>query len=218
MTQEFPAPTARRIRRPSFRDPRLGVGLVLVVGSVALGTWVLADADRGEAFYVAREVLTPGDPLVVDVLEVVEARVPNGASVYLAAAGSLPEGIVVTRVIDSGELVPTAALGTAADIDVRPVGVAVEGPVASGVVEGALVDFWLTLEPRTSIGEPAATPAPTLVAAGLRVAAIEEDDVILAGSVGTTVEVLVPEAVLPAVLAALASDGVVTLVPVPGGA
>lgn len=216
MTYEIPAPSARRVRRPSLRDPRLAVGVLLVVGSVALGSWFLADADRGESLFAARSVLTPGQPLDADDLEVVEARVPE-AGVYLAASGPLPEGAVVTRVVGAGELVPVAAVGAAAEVDVRPVGVQVPGPVASGVVAGAVVDLWLTVPPSAAFGEAATPPSPALVAAGLRVAAVQDDDALLAGSAATTVEVLVPQALLPTVLAALATDGVLTLVPVPGG-
>lgn len=214
---ELPAPVARRVRRPSLRDPRLAVGLLLVIGSVALGSWALADADRGEPVYAARGVLTPGESLTADVLTVVEARLPSDG-VYLGADQPLPEGAVVTRLVGEGELVPVAAVGTGRDVDVRPLGIPVSGVVSSGVVDGALVDLWLTLPAATALGEVVSPPAPALVAGGLRVAGVRTSDAILGGASGTTVEVLVPESELPAVLAALATDGVVTLVPVPGGA
>lgn len=214
---ELPAPVARRVRRPSLRDPRLAVGLLLVIGSVALGSWALADADRGEPVYAARAVLTPGESLTADVLTVVEARLPDDG-VYLGADQPLPEGAVVTRLVGEGELVPVAAVGTGQDVDVRPLGIPVSGVVSSGVVDGALVDLWLTLPAATALGEVVSPPAPALVAGALRVAGVRTSDALLGGTSGTTVEVLVPEAELPAVLAALATDGVLTLVPVPGGA
>ncbi len=217
MTLETPTPTARRVRRPSLKDPRLAVGMLLVAGSVALGTWVVTTADTGEDLYVARAVLTPGRGLGTDDLAVVHARIPDGAEIYLRVGSSLPDDAVVTRVVGEGELVPVAAVGTGAEVDVRPVGVAVTGPVSAEVRPGVRVDLWLTEEAPASIGREVPPPSPVLVASGLRVADVRTDDALLAGSSGTTVEVLVAEPDLPAVLAALASDGAVTLVPVPGG-
>lgn len=219
MTPETSMPDARRVRRPSLRDPRLGVGLLLVAGSVALGTWAVAGADTGEDLYVARTVLTPGRALTAEDLSVVRARVPDGAQTYLPAGEAIPDGVVVTRLVGEGELVPAAAVGTGAEVDVRPVSVSVTGPVSADVEPGARVDLWLTERPSAVIGQDAPPPAPVLVAGSMRVADVRSsDDALLAGSAGTTVEVLVADADLPAVLAALATDGAVTLVPVPGGA
>ncbi|WP_418605469.1 hypothetical protein [Georgenia sp. SUBG003] len=52
-------PQARRMRRPTWRDPRLGVGVVLVAASVALGTWAVRDAAATVEVYAARDALTP---------------------------------------------------------------------------------------------------------------------------------------------------------------
>lgn len=210
------APSARRVRRPTLRDPRLIVGILLVVASVALGSWALGQADRGEPVYAALGPLTPGEPLTMAEVEVVEARVPAG--VYLPAAGGLPADAVVTRLVGKGELVPLAAVGTLAEVDARPVGITIEGALSEAVAEGAAVDLWLTPEATGGFGAAEPPPQPVLVAESLRVAAVREAEGLFAGSTGTTVEVLVPEALLPAVLAAVAGDGAITLVPGPGNA
>jgi hypothetical protein len=100
---------------------------------------------------------------------------------------------------------------------VRPVGVPVDGPLGSAVTPGSGVDLWVTAPPTSGIGV-AATPAePRLVAAGLVVADVVEDDDLFSAGATTLVEVLVPEAALPAVLAALAGEATITLVPVTPG-
>ena len=43
--QRLPAPAAARLRRPSWRDPRLLVGLLLVAVAVVVGTTAVAAAD-----------------------------------------------------------------------------------------------------------------------------------------------------------------------------
>ena len=42
---DLPVPTAARLKRPGWRDARLVVGVVLVLASVVLGSWVVARLD-----------------------------------------------------------------------------------------------------------------------------------------------------------------------------
>ena len=215
MAGEIETPMVRRVQRPGWRDPRLGVGVLLVASSVALGAWALSGAEGGVPVYVAREVLTPGEGLTAEDLSVITTEVP-GDRVYLRADQPLPANAVATRLVGSGELVPAAAVGSPADVDVRPVSLTVSGPLSGGVVEGALVDLWLTRRSQGVVGAPAEPAEPGLVAGGLRVAGVRDDDSLFSGTASTSVEVLVPEAALTAVLAALADEGALTLVPLPG--
>lgn len=215
MAGETVTPVARRVQRPGWRDPRLGVGVLLVACSVALGAWTLGEGDGGVPVYVAREVLTPGEHLTLDALVVVSAAVPEHGF-YLPADAPLPVDAVVTRVVGGGELVPAAAVGAAADVAVRPVSVTVAGSLSSGVVAGALVDLWLTATPPAAAGSSTEPAEPVLVAGALRVAGVQDDDSLFAGAQRTAVEVLVPEDGLKPVLAALAAEGELTLVPLPG--
>ncbi len=213
MSGETTTPAARRVRRPGWRDPRLGVGVLLVAASVALGAWAVGGAGDGTPVYAAREVLTPGEVLTADRLVVVTARLPEPER-YLSADGVLPAGAVATRLVGHGELVPLAAVGSPEDVAVRPVGVPVAGPLGSSVVTGAVVDLWVTgAEPGRTDGSPV---PPALVAADLRVSGVADGDGLFVGAATTVVDVLVPQDALEAVLAALAGEGDVTLGPQPG--
>lgn len=216
MAGDTAAESVRRVRRPSWRDPRLGLGLLLVTSSVLLGAWAVGSADDTVPYYAARTVLTPGRTLTEADLTVVRARIPDGSGEYLSGAAPVPTGTVVTRTVGSGELVPSGALGRAGDVDVRPVTVGVQGPLSRSVVDGALVDLWLAPEPVRAGGTSEARE-PVLVASGLRVAGVRADESLFAGVASTAVEVLVPQAGLSVVLAALAQEGDVVLVPIPGG-
>ena len=57
------APLTKRLTRPGWRDPRLGVGLVLIAGSVALGAWAVDASSATEPVYAARDVLMAGRPI-----------------------------------------------------------------------------------------------------------------------------------------------------------
>ena len=108
---------AQRLRRPSWRDPRLGIGVLLVAGSVALGSWAVAQADRTTDVLLAVTPLTPGDRLAEAELRPHAIRPDALTEVYLNGDTELPEDAVATRVIGAGELVPATAVGTAADLD-----------------------------------------------------------------------------------------------------
>ncbi|RYV50174.1 hypothetical protein EUA98_15010 [Pengzhenrongella frigida] len=206
------SPVAVRLRRPTWRDPRLLAGVVMVAAAVALGAWVVSAAEANTPVYVARGTLTPGE--TVSGADLVVGRVRLGsaeAGHYLAATAAPPSGLVVLRTVAAGELVPLSALGEAAALDVRPVPVVVADAPSAGVVEGAQVDLWVTPE---LDGEVSA--APRQLAANLEVAEVARPAGAFAVGSRTTVHVLVPTGSLPEVLAALAADGTAWLVLVPG--
>ena len=206
----LPAPPANRLRRPSWRDPRLIVGVLLVAVSVAAGSWVVTAAQAATPVWVARGTLTPGTELTAQQLEVADVRLTAAQlPAYLDGTAPVPSDRVVMRTIQPGELVPRSALGDRASLDVHPVPLTVPDPGAS-VVEGAVVDLWFVPES----GEGA--PEPSALAHGLTVAEVSRPTG--AFSQGqTVVHVLVPQAELPQVLAATAVSGSVRVVPVLSG-
>ncbi len=217
--EPLPTPVAPRLRRPTWRDPRLLVGCALVAGSVALGATVVSSARDTTPVYVAAHDLVPGDPVGASDLRVVDVNLGGEASRYLAPEGSgLVAGSVATVVVRSGELVPRAALGKESDVTVRAVAVPVSGTLSERVRTGSTVDVWFV--PKASSGAVAAgggdAGAPRRLTQGAVVAQVDEPGSSLVVGGQTTVQVLVQPGDLPAVLAALAADGTVTVVP--GGA
>lgn len=224
-----PSPAAARLRRPGWRDPRLLLGLMLVAGSVALGSSLVAGAARTVPVYAAGAALVPGDPVRPGELTVQEVRLGAGTDAYLRADRPLPSDLVAVRTVGAGELVPAAAVVAGAALDVRPVAITPDGPLPGGLEAGATVDLWFTppadsggasvpaeaVAGRTGTGaEPA---VPSVLAGGLTVAEVTQPrGGFTVGGAGITVHVLVPVDELPGVLAALASPGSVQVVLVPG--
>lgn len=207
------SPVAARLRRPSWRDPRLLAGLVMVAAAVAFGAWAVSAAEASTPVYVARDTLTPGEAISGAALVVAQVRLERAeAAHYLVATGDPPEGLVVLRTVVRGELVPRSAVGAADSLDVRPVPVAVADAPSAGVIEGALVDLWVT----GGAGEGAAVAGPRLLAVGLEVAEVTRPAGAFAVGGRTTVQVLVPTGSLPEVLGALATEDAVQVVLVPG--
>lgn len=204
----LPAPPATRLRRPSWRDPRLVVGLLLVAASVAAGSWVVSSAQASTPVWAARGTLTPGTVLGPDTLQLAEVRLGAGQlELYLDASAPVPEGLVVQRTVAEGELVPRAALAASEDLDVHPVALSV-GELGSSVAPGAVVDLWFV--PKDGTGDP------SQLATGLTVAELAKPSGAFAQG-QTVVHVLVPQDQLPTVLAATAAEGSVRVVPVLGG-
>lgn len=211
---ELPAPVAARLRRSGWRDPRLVVGVAMVAASVALGSWVVRSAQTTVPVYVAREALVPGQRIAAADVVVADVQLASGElEHYLRADGPLPDDAVAVRVVGADELVPANAVGTASDVDVRSVAIPLDRAPSRDVTVGALADVWFSPAPAAADAEPG---APRQLAAALPVAEVTRPERSLGGSSGNAVHVLVPQAQLPDVLAALASDGVLDVVPVPG--
>lgn len=209
----LPTPTAQRLRRPSWRDPRLAVGVTLVLLSVVLGSVVVAAADETEPAYAAVRTLTPGDSIGPEDLRVVQVRVEDLAGTYVPADEGLEAGLVATRSVGEGELLPRSALGEVGAVQVRPVGVPLDGPLPAGLRKGAVVDVWVA-SPDPERAGSFLRPQPLVESAV--VSEVSESGGALGAGGSTTVQVLVTANELPEVLGALANGADVSLVLLPG--
>lgn len=210
------AATAARLRAPSWRDPRLLVGLLLVLTSVLLGARAVAAASSTTPVWAAARTLVPGEEVTAGDLRRVDVHVDGGAGAYLPAGAPLEDGAVVLREVVAGDLVPRSSLGASADLTTRPVGLPVSGPVPSGLVAGALVDVWV-VPPAPRGGEPdAAAAGPHQLATSAVVAEVTTDSSAFSTGRGAVVQVELAPAELQQALQALADDASVSLVLVPG--
>jgi hypothetical protein len=213
---DLPVPTAARLQRPSWRDTRLLVGLLIVLASVALGARVVAAADDTVPVYAAGTTLVTGHTLSSADLTVVRVRLGAGAAAYLRAQSPIPAGATLLRSLGPGELVPVSVVGAAAAVQVRPVTIPLEGAPPAGLRVGARADVW------SSVRDPAAGATaykpPVRLAEGAEVSAVTTVDGGLAPAQGGSAQILLGPSELPAALDALANGARLVLVPVPGSA
>lgn len=209
------SPPARRLERPRWLDPRLVVGVLLVLVSIAVGAKVVGDADRGELVWAAARDLPAGTTLRVDDLQATAVRLAGSTSAYVDAGAAAPSGYVLIRDVDAGELVPAAAVVPAADETPRRL---VSVPVAvhhfpSGLSRGHRVDVYVT-----PVGTPGAatTVEPDLVLADATVAEVAGAGTGLGASGGGVGVVLEVEAVDAAAVVAAVASGTIQLVRLPG--
>lgn len=193
---------AGRVRRPSWRDPRLLAGLALIALSVAAVVWIVRGADTTTPYLAAARDLAPGTVLRDGDLVIVNVRVGSGE--YISRSDAVV-GSVLDRPVGEGELVPASALVAADTYASRAIAVESSMPLAQGVGVGSYVDVWVTVNDDTG-------PRSELVGSALAVTEVREAESSLGSSGGQTVYVAVPLAEVGAVLDAVSGDGEVSIV------
>ena len=213
---ELPKPTAARLRKPSWRDSRLVVGLVLVLLSMAIGAKVIASANDTVPMYAAAAALVPGQPVGQKDVKRVDVQLGPNAARYVAADHDIAANTFALRDIRPGELLPRSALGSKADVNLKPVSVPVDGGGAAQLTAGSIVDVWVNAKARSSSADKYGSPVKTLEGATVARTPDTTGGGLGAASGTTAVQVMVPDAGVQALIAAIDQGARITLVPVPG--
>jgi hypothetical protein len=195
-------------RRRVLLDPRLVIGLLLVAASVAGVVWLVAAADETSEVLSAAEPLSPGDRVGPDDLVVVDVRFAAAAEKYLVPGDVPDEGVIVSRPVGEGELVPVGAVGGADSERLASLVLDVGGSLAASVAPGAVVDVWAARAEEGGRFEP-----PAVIASGAVVVRLVDSDSLVSGGGTTAVEVLVPTSRVARVLEAAANSDAVSIVP-----
>ncbi|HEX2295189.1 MAG TPA: Flp pilus assembly protein CpaB [Actinomycetota bacterium] len=105
-------PSARRLARPRWLNPRTVLGLVLFAGALLVGRAVLDGAKTTVAVWAAAHDLRRDEALDAGDLVPAEVKLPADVAAAYAGAGEDLEGAVLTRPLVAGELIPRAWLAT----------------------------------------------------------------------------------------------------------
>jgi hypothetical protein len=186
-------------------DPRLVIGVVLVLASV-VGVWlVVQQSSRSEAAWAATRTLLPGETIGAGDVQPVALRLPQSHDRYLDGSAD-PVGLVVAATVGEGEVLPLRAVGDASSADRAAVVIDLEGALARAVRAGALVDVWTA--PPTDEG----FAAPAVLVHDAIVAGVVEDEGILA-SAAVQLELLVPRDQTALLLEAASNEHAMSVVP-----
>jgi hypothetical protein len=205
-------PLAARRRRAL--DPRILIGVALIVAS-ALGTTALVGAlTRTVVVYRADGPIVAGDRVTAGTLAPATVRLGDAAGLYLS--GALPEaGLVATRPIAAGEIVPRSAVGSDVAVHSATVVVDLASPLAAGVAVGSTVDLWSAAKTDPTENRYA---APVVLVGDAVVSRVVAPGGLIAGSTKDSVELQVPRDEVAAVLAAQAGSARLSAVEIGGGA
>lgn len=212
-------PTAQRLRKPSWRDSRLLIGLLLVLASTAIGAYVVSRADDRAPMYAAKAGLMAGQPLTADDVVRVDVQLGDASVDYVSADAALPDQYFVLREVRAGELIPRSAVGPRDEATSQPVTLQVDATSASTLQEGSVVDIYVNrpaAQQKGAIGT-AQFAGPVLALEGITVVGLSTDDGVMGGSRDTQpVQVMVPKDKVKELVGDVDLGAKITLVAVPG--
>jgi hypothetical protein len=203
--------TVRPAPRAFWADVRFLLGIVLIIASVA-GVWlVVASARQTAPVFAAARTIVPGQTVTADDLRVVDVALGPAGETYVSPA-SLEPGVVATRTVLEGELVPQAAVDDADAATTTTVVIRTAGDVSAAVEAGSVVEVWAAqAEGQGEFGTPRIlVPSATVVTVNRDDAVVSDEDVSL--------ELVIPRADVAATLAAIADGSSLSVVPVAGEA
>lgn len=217
MNREFGVPWARRLQRPGWRDARLIVGLLLVVISVVVGARLMSALDDSAPVYIATQPLVPGQEITADVLAVTDVRFTENAELYVSAQTELEPGTYALRNVDTGELIPAAAMGSAAQVDNKAVTVSVDPATAATLKTGSIVDIWVSRRDPDALGSQYLEPELLLEGAVVALTP-DQGSALGVGVSNSAVQIVVPAQEVGDVISSVDQEARITLVPAPAGA
>lgn len=203
--------TVRPAPRAFWADARFLLGIALIIASVA-GVWlVVASARQTGPVFAAARTIVPGQTVTADDLRVVDVALGSAGETYVSPA-SLQPGVIATRTILEGELVPQAAVDDADAARTTTIVIRTSGDVSASVVAGSVVEVWAApAEDGGTFGEPRIlVPSATVVS-------VTRDDAVVSGT-DVSLEIVIPRADVAESLAALADGANMSVVPVAGEA
>ncbi len=192
--------------RAFWSDVRFLLGVVLVVVSMA-GVWmVVAAARQSEPVFAAARTIVGGEELSTEDLRVVEVALGQAHEAY-AAPGALEPGSVATRTINAGELIPVSAVVSEHGARTTTIVVRSSTPVPASVESGTSVEVWAA-----PLLERGVFDEPRVIVPQATVAAVREEDAVMAGS-ESTLELVVDRGDVATALAAVAGGDALSVVP-----
>lgn len=206
------APGGARLKKPSWKDPRLLVGILLVLASVAGVVSLVAAADQTTEAFAASQPIAVGEQVTPDKLHRVKVRLGDVEQYYLTPESGIAPGLVAVQRIGKDQLLPRESLGTLDRLDRKPVAVTIEEALPPQAAAGSRVDVWVAQpDGRNGFSEPA------LLLPGAEIAQLTPGSTALGAQRATVVMVLVPDGQMPKLLGAQANKAKISVVWNPGG-
>lgn len=207
----LPARTARRLVKPSWKDARLIIGVLLVLLAVVMGSLAFSAVDDRVGMWAAKHTLTPGHAVSEEDFVRVDVQLGDAAPDYLRVDDRLPNGAITDRLLEPGELVPKAAVIDPTDKRVREVPVRVDPIYLSNLTVGSRVTVYVpeTAEQDESDEPTAYTP---LVERATVSSLPETARGVMGSGSGSSAVIVVPEGQVADLLAYDQKDAPVKLV------
>lgn len=204
---------AERLTLRPWTDPRLLIGVLLVLGATLVGARLVAMNDDTVEYWSLSQDVRAGDALTSEHLVPTRVQLDDAtAGQYLRVEGELPAAmsdLAWDRDMAAGAMIDTTALVLRDRDTVRQLPVTVvEGAAPADLSRGDLVEVWAA--PADDAGDE--VRPSTRVLGPVRVLRTGADSGSLGGSLARTVLVEVPAATLTGEVVATVGSGRVTIV------
>ncbi|HIW47540.1 MAG TPA: flagellar biosynthesis protein FlgA [Candidatus Yaniella excrementigallinarum] len=200
---------ASRLRAPGGRDPRLIVGVILVLLSVTGVVALVQSMDARQGYWAASVDIVPGAQVSAADFHIVQANISESADRYWSAEDKLPPEFLVSSTIRQGELLPTKGVAESDPDGRQQVGVRVSEDMPAAVNLGSRADVWVALLDDDGRG----FEEPNKLVGNAEVVGIDDNASTFAVADTTTVYLMLSQDSLPAVLDAQANGAQISLVP-----
>ena len=201
---------AERLRRPGWKDPRLLVGVLIVLLSVAGVTALVSSQDRTVPIYAADRAFAVGEQLSEEDLRIVDVRIDEVSDHYLSAEEAPKADLQFVSVVDEGELIPRRAVDSADPQGRQAVTLEVDHALAQSVEPGRAVDLWAVSQ--GTVAEEADDSRADQLVVAAEVSAVSESSSTFGSATVITVELLIDPEDMPAVLEARSSAGTLSII------
>lgn len=202
------ASAVSRLAKPSWKDPRLLLGILIVLASCVGVIALTSSVDRTTPMYSAKSDISLGEEITAEKLTVVNVKLDALEERYVPADPGLLDGTRANSLVRAGQLLPRSALGLADGTNRRPVSMELPDALPAAISSGSHVDVWVSLKDRNAN----AYAPPTLLLPSAEVTARSERATGFGGTAGTLVEILVVDTALADLLEAMANDARITVV------
>lgn len=204
---------APRLRTPGWKDPRLIVGVILVVLSVTGVVALIQSADARQGYWAAATDVVPGAPHDAAAFHIVQVNLADVAQHYWPADEPLPAEFYVAATLLQGELLTRRDVTEADPAGRQQVGVQVLEHMPASIRPGSRVDVWVSAPSEDGRG----FDTPVRLVANAEVVGKAESSSAFAAADTTTVYLMLSQSVVPAVLDAQANVAKISLVPATAG-
>lgn len=200
---------SERLQKPGWKDPKLLLGLLLILASIVAVVGIVKVTNQTEEFFVAKHEVAVGDIVTAEDFAVKKVRLGEANHLYLSADAQIPEHAVSHQHMLSGQLIETNALNEQKKDGRREVTVTLDSTVASTLKSGDLVDVWVSH--KEDNGTKYSEPKSVMNGAEINKISTEES---MIGSTGkSAVQLLVSENSLTDVLDANNNESRISLIP-----
>lgn len=205
--------TAARVKRPTWKDPRLALGAVLVVASVIGTVYLVRELNHTTEVYVAGANITLGEELSLQNLRIENVQLGESGMQYLDANPELISNARANTFIGAGEFIPNSSITHNELGSRRPINIELPADLTPAITPGSFVDVWIAQREKAGSTYGVPEQLASMVEVSARVARAGG----LVNQTGTNLELLVEPAHLEPLLQALANESRIIVIYNPAG-